>query len=126
MLKEAVEKGTNVPVLGYIQPNSELTIGDRHLGLRTALEGNDPAFYTRLGEAATATLDLEAITQEAKKAQDWEESVVSTRLPTVEVVEKPVRVGVAHDTAFCFYYPENLALLEQAGGNVVYFSPLKD
>jgi cobyrinic acid a,c-diamide synthase len=126
LLKEAVEKGTNVPVVGYIQPNSELTIADRHLGLRTALEGNDPAFYTRLGEAATATLDLEAIAELAEKAQDWEESVVSTRLPTVEVVEKPVRVGVAHDPAFCFYYPENLALLEQAGGNVVYFSPLKD
>jgi cobyrinic acid a,c-diamide synthase len=126
LLKEAVEKGTNVPVVGYIQPNSELAIADRHLGLRTALEGNDPAFYTRLREAATATLDLEAIAELAEKAQDWEESVVSTRLPTVEVVEKPVRVGVAHDPAFCFYCPENLALLEQAGGNVVYFSPLKD
>ncbi len=126
LLKKAVEKGANVPVVGYIQPNSDLTITDRHLGLRTALEGNDSAFYTRLGEAATATLDLEAIAQEAEKAQDWEESVVSTRLPTVEVVEKPVRVGVAHDPAFCFYYPENISLLEQAGGDVIRFSPLKD
>lgn len=126
ILKEAVEKATNVSVVGYIQPNSELTIADRHLGLRTALEGNDSDFYSRLGDAATACLDLEAIAQFAEKAQDWEESVVSTRLPTVKIVEKPVRIGVAHDPAFCFYYPDNLTLLEHAGGSLCRFSPIHD
>ena len=126
ILKEAVEKETNVPVVGYLQPNSELTISDRHLGLRTALEGNDPTFYLKLGEAAASTLDLESIVQLAEKAQDWNESAVSTPLPVVEVHGKPVRVGVAHDAAFCFYYPENLSLLEQADGVLSRFSPIHD
>ena len=52
LLKEAVEKETNVPVVGYIRPDSDLTIPDRHLGLRTALEGEDPEFYSRLAQVA--------------------------------------------------------------------------
>lgn len=126
LLKEAVERETNVNVVGYIQPNAELTIPDRHLGLRMALEGKDPTFYTRLGQTATATLDLEAIARLAEWAPDWEESVESARPSDVNVIENPVRVGVAHDPAFCFYYPDNLALLEQAGGSLCRFSPMND
>ena len=62
----------------------------------------------------------------AEKSQDCQEPVVFTHLPLVEVVEKPVRVGVAHDPAFCFYYPDNLALFEQAGGSLSRFSPIHD
>ncbi len=126
ILKEAVEKETNISVVGYIQPNTELTIPDRHLGLRTALEGKDPTFYSRLGQAVTSTLDVEAIALLAEAALDWEDAVVSTRRPAVEVIEEPVRVAVAHDPAFCFYYPDNLALLEQAGGSLCRFSPMND
>ena len=39
LLKEAVEKETHIPVVGYLRPDPEVTITDRHLGLRTALEG---------------------------------------------------------------------------------------
>jgi cobyrinic acid a,c-diamide synthase len=39
---------------------------------------------------------------------------------------EPVRIGVAFDDAFCFYYAENLELIEQAGGQVITFSPLED
>ncbi len=126
LLKEAVERETNVNVVGYIQPNAELTIPDRHLGLRMALEGNDPTFYTRLGQAATETLDLEAIARLAQAAPDWEETVEPEMPRDANAIGNPVRVGLAHDPAFCFYYPDNLALLEQAGGSLCRFSPMND
>ena len=44
----------------------------------------------------------------------------------VDSAVQPVRVGVAYDPAFCFYYPDNLNLLEHAGGQLIRFSPMHD
>lgn len=126
LLKEAVEKETNVCVVGYVRPDPGLTIPDRHLGLRTALEGEDSEWYATFVQETEATLDFSRIEQLAHSAPDWEASPTSDRSKTVEPIVEPIKLAVAHDPAFCFYYPENLALLQQAGGNVVYFSPLKD
>jgi cobyrinic acid a,c-diamide synthase len=126
LLKEAVEKETNVPVVGYIRPDSDLTIPDRHLGLRTMLEGKDSTFYSRLGQAAATTLDLDCIEQLAQASPEWVASLTSLGPKRGEPVGKPVRIGVAYDPAFCFYYPDNLALLEQVGGKLVRFSPMYD
>lgn len=126
LLKEAVEKETNVPVVGYIRPDSDLTIPDRHLGLRTMLEGKDSTFYSSLGQAAATTLDLDCIEQLAQASPEWVVSLTSLGPKRVEPVRKPVRIGVAYDPAFCFYYPDNLALLEQVGGKLVRFSPMHD
>ena len=126
LLKEAVEKESNVCVVGYVRPDPGLTIPDRHLGLRTALEGEDSGWYATFVEATKATLDLSRIEQLAHSAPDWEESSASDQPMTIESKVEPIKIAIAQDPAFCFYYPENLALLKQAGGNVVYFSPLKD
>ncbi len=126
LLKEAVEKETNVPVVGYIQPNPDLTIPDRHLGLRTALEGEDAEWYEKFVQATKATLDFPRIEQLAYSAPDWEESPASERKKAVDSAVGSIKIAVAHDLAFCFYYPENLALLEQEGGEIVRFSPIKD
>lgn len=126
LLKEAVEQGTGIPVLGYLRPDAEATIPDRHLGLRTALEGSGTEVYLRLGRSALETIDLDRLEQSAQAAPALpviEEDPVPER---VNVCHRTVRIGVAYDPAFCFYYPENLALLEAAGGNIVRFSPMHD
>ncbi len=73
-----------------------------------------------------ATLDLSRIEQLAKGSPDWEEPLASLSPRSVEPLGESVRVGVAHDPAFCFYYPDNLAFLEEAGGELVRFSPMQD
>lgn len=126
LLKDAVEKETNVPVVGYIRPDPELEIPDRHLGLRTALEGDGPELYARLVQATSRTLDFTRIEQLAQGSPDWEEQIVYVAPTLSGSLGEPIKVAVAQDPAFCFYYPENIALLEQAGGGVVHFSPMKD
>ena len=126
LLKEAVEKETNVCVVGYVRPDPDLTIPDRHLGLRTALEGEDAEWYEKFVQATKVTLDLSRIERLAHSASDWEESPASERLKAVDSTVRSMKIAVAYDPAFCFYYPENLALLEQEGGEIVQFSPIKD
>ncbi len=73
-----------------------------------------------------ATLDLERIEALAQSSQEWEEPSLSTGPVIVDSAVQPVRVGVAYDPAFCFYYPDNLNVLEQAGGQLIRFSPMHD
>lgn len=126
LLKEAVEKETRIPVVGYLRADSDVTIPDRHLGLRTALEGSETELYAKLGQLASATIDLVRVEQLAQASPEM--LVTNPGIPAEDSrpLTRSVRVGVAFDPAFCFYYPENLHLLEKAGGELVRFSPMKD
>jgi cobyrinic acid a,c-diamide synthase len=123
LLKEAVEAETDVRVVGYLRPDPCLTVSDRHLGLVTAMEQESTELYDRLGRAAE-TVDLDGLEALAGSAG----GLPSSSLPP-EPVKRPgklVRVGIAYDPAFCFYYPDNLELLESEGATIVRFSPLHD
>lgn len=124
LLKEAVELHTNVAVVGYLRPDQAVTITDRHLGLVTAMEQGTGELYDRLAKAAAETIDLDLVEALAQSAGNLEASSVSPSV--MRRAEKPVRVGVAYDPAFCFYYQDNLELFEAAGAEVVKFSPLND
>ncbi|HEX7765265.1 MAG TPA: cobyrinate a,c-diamide synthase, partial [Nitrospira sp.] len=122
LLKEAVEQHTNVAVVGYLRSDQAVTIADRHLGLVTAMEQGTGELYDRLAKAAADTIDLDRIESLAGSCG------VLTASPQLmkENGERTIRIGVAQDRAFCFYYPENLELLEAEGAELVPFSPLTD
>jgi cobyrinic acid a,c-diamide synthase len=124
LLKGAVEAATDLAVVGYLKPDPTVTVPDRHLGLVTALEQGSTDLYDRLAKAAAETIDLDLVEALARSAGDLETGSVSP--PVARRAERPVRVGVAYDPAFCFYYQDNLELLEAAGAEVVKFSPLND
>ena len=123
LLKEAVEAETAIEVVGYVRPDSSLTIGDRHLGLVTAHEQEYRGLYDRLAEAAMETIDLDRVEALAKSA-DVLPSMQEA--PTVSKKAHTLRVGLAYDSAFCFYYPDNLDLFVAEGAELVHFSPLND
>jgi cobyrinic acid a,c-diamide synthase len=135
LLKEAVEQETDVVAVGYLRPDPAVTIADRHLGLVTAMEQGS-GLYDRLAKAAEETIDLDRIEKLARLAGDFP-PLCKGRLGGVESSTSPspsiqrrgkasVRVGIAYDQAFCFYYPDNLELLEAEGAELVRFSPLND
>ena len=126
LLKEAVEKATNVTVVGYFRPDSELTIQDRHLGLKTALEQGLTDFYDHLGQAATETLNLDAIEQIARSSSQLPGVRIGFSGHAPERSGKKIKIGIAYDPAFCFYYPDNLELLQKNGGELILFSPMSN
>ncbi len=124
LLREAVEAETDLTVVGYLQPDASVTIQDRHLGLRTAIEQGESDLYGRLARSAADTIDLKQVEALARSADDFAgEDLPVTRPSTTQ---QSLRVGVAYDAAFCFYYQDNLELLESAGAEIVRFSPLHD
>ena len=123
LLKAAVEQETAVIPVGYLRPDVSMAIPDRHLGLVTAMEQEDSQLYDRLGKAALETVDLDRIEALAHSCGSLPDAVSQT---VKKNHGRTVRVGVAEDRAFCFYYPDNLEVLEAAGAEVVKFSPLHD
>lgn len=125
LLKEAIEAETDLAVVGYLKPDAAITIRDRHLGLITAIEQGSQDLYERLGRAAVETVDLERIETMANAAEALNQPLPGAR-PKAASSVRSVRVGVAQDAAFCFYYPENLELLEAEGAQIIRFSPIRD
>jgi cobyrinic acid a,c-diamide synthase len=124
-LRDAVERYCGLPVLGALPERGELAIAERHLGLTPLAEA--PALepiVARVGEAAAAALDLDAILAAARGAAPF--AAPEAAPPPAAAPGRRVRLGIAADRAFTFYYPENLEALRAAGADLVPFSPLAD
>ncbi|MEA4965430.1 MAG: cobyrinate a,c-diamide synthase [Oscillospiraceae bacterium] len=120
-MKEQIEAACGVPVCGYLPENPGLTLQSRHLGL--LLPGEVTQLQDRLAALAAQverTVDLDLLLRLASAAPP-----LRAALPTLPKGEK-VRIAVARDEAFCFYYADNLQLLEDLGAELVSFSPLRD
>lgn len=123
LLKAAVEQETDVVPVGYLRSDRAMTIADRHLGLVMAEEQGKAQLYHRLGKAALETVDLDRIEALAHSCGTLPRPVSQ---PMIKNHGSTVRIGVAQDRAFCFYYLDNLEVLEAAGAELVMFSPLND
>jgi cobyrinic acid a,c-diamide synthase len=102
LLRDAVEAETDLMVVGYLRPDDCFTIQDRHLGLRTAIEQGACDLYDRLARSATDTIDVERVATLARSAGAFPGEHLSVTKSAATPQE--VRVGVAYDAAFCFYY----------------------
>jgi len=121
-LRAAIEAYTDMPVLGAIGKNKALEIGERHLGLTTPAEcGGLQAMIATIGKVVGGSVDLEALREIAASAPRLEARPRLRPQPG-----KPVKIGIARDTAFGFYYADDLEALQVAGAELVFFNTLKD
>ena len=147
-LRAVIEHYTDVPVLGAIAHDARLETPQRHLGLMPAGEFDDATAQVRaLGALIGAQVDLDRLL--AVAAHSGRRSVavpasapfatpvlMATPAPAPRTVapragfgdghSAPVRIGIARDRAFAFYYPDDLAALEAAGAQLVPFDTLHD
>ncbi|WP_459129780.1 cobyrinate a,c-diamide synthase [Guggenheimella bovis] len=113
-----LKEGFDLPLIGYL-PELDLEMPSRHLGLVQASElKNLPEEIERAKEIARETIDLDRLISLMKEIE-------AKPVETVQKEEK-VRIGVARDEAFSFYYPESLEELEKEGAEIIPFSPLQD
>ena len=153
--KESVEKLANVPVIGGIPRNDEIAVEERHLGLVPALEKEKINRNIELwGKIAEEYIDLDALKDIMKTSS--KSTVKDNRNKAIEAHEDefnkhhnesielevtngakpgelwktgnktPLKIGVAIDEIFTFYYKETLESLEENGAKIVAFSPYKD
>ena len=120
LVTDAIRKYCQAKILGYVPRNVKFQIPERHLGLHMGDENplRSDAIH-ELAETIQKYVDLEGLLEMATIAE-------STPVEQIIQVAPVVRIAVARDKAFCFYYEDNLDLLRQAGAELVFFSPLDD
>lgn len=118
MIREAVDD--SIPVLGAIPHVPELALKERHLGL--SLPNEAPVDY--IADLATLIADHVDVGALMEAGLLERPAHPARRRPPTN--HPRVRIGVARDEAFCFYYADNLELLEASGAELVQFSPLRD
>ena len=121
-LRQALERYTDVPVLGAIGRDDGLSVPERHLGLTTPAEdaGRDEKL-AHMRDVVARNVDLDRLIAIATAAG-------SPAGPAVveAAVERDIRIAVARDAAFGFYYADDFGALERAGAELVFVDLVRD
>jgi len=126
-LRAVIEHYTDVPVLGAVHHDPSLEIVERHLGLVPSNEA--PQAQKRIdqvGEKIAQQVNLNDLLDIANKAGSVKtEPEPSDKTQTFRVSQS-LRIGIARDSAFGFYYPGDLQAFEDAGAELVFFDTIRD
>ena len=124
-LKLLIEEQLPVTVYGYLPFMEDCVLESRPLGLIPANELSQiQAKLQRLAKQAEDTIDIDGLLALANTANEITNTAFCcASAPTSKT---PVNIGIAKDTAFCFYYEDNLELLTELGANLIPFSPIHD
>ena len=126
IIKPLIEKELSVKVVGYFPEQKDIGLSSRHLGLVMPDELAD--IKEQLDELAgrlKKTIDLDMLLDIAAEAEEITKTT-NTEQMQIQNQNNTVNIAVAMDEAFCFYYEDNLRLLEKCGAKLQYFSPLHD
>lgn len=121
-VKPIIEEEVGVRVFGFVPKIKDVNLESRHLGL--VMPGEIETLRADLDKVAgiiEENVDVDGLIELAGTAPE-----VSGKEPEHDSVDGKVRIGFALDDAFCFNYEDNIALLEECGAEIVYFSPLED
>ena len=135
MLSAAIAATCRTPVLGSLPREESIKIPERHLGLHGAPEtGVTPETLDLLAAIAEQHLNLDALLnlecgldlEQLRNEKSPTEQIEAQSKNPLLTSPTPIRIGVARDAAFTFYYEDNLDLLKAAGAEIIPFSPLHD
>jgi len=126
IIRQCIEYHTGLPVIGAIPKLKKNIFPERHMGLVPMQEHHwtDDAIDAAR-KVAESYLDMNQIVSIARNANSLS-STIETKITNINIKHKKVRIGIARDAAFQFYYSENIEALEKEGAELVYLSPMND
>lgn len=122
LLKEKIEEDLKIDVIGYVPEVEDIAFESRHLGLITPDEiENLKEKIKNFADILELTIDIDKIIAIAQSVEKLECEDIG-----IPKINEKVKIAVAKDNAFNFYYKDNIKLLEEMGAEIEYFSPLND
>ena len=128
IIKPLIEEELRIRVLGYFPDEKDINLESRHLGLVMPNESEDIQKRLQvMSESFEKTVDVEEIEHIAEQAKELllAQKPLNINGCSDKECSRPV-IAVAKDEAFCFYYEDNLIMLQENGAKITYFSPLHD
>jgi len=123
-LQNVIEHYTDVPVLGAVYNNQKLHLPERHLGLKPGNEyGEVETKINDIGDVIASQVDLDQILEIAGTASSIKNNFKPRSFPKHE---KTLRIAIARDAAFNFYYQNDLDAFREYGSELIDFDTLKD
>ena len=133
LIEKSIAQHCTSPVLGILPRDPSFSIPDRHLGLfmgdEQPLSNNQ---LEHLAKIITENIDLDRLVEictplpSSTNVDIQSTSAKKTWLKNLPQSQQQIRIGLALDKAFCFYYQDNLDILQSLGAEIVPFSPLSD
>lgn len=112
-----------IPILGVLRRQDNITIPDRHLGLVPTAELPElDNIINRLADLGDTCFDWQQLLPLIKSNH----SVINPPKSQIQNLKSKIKIAVARDNAFNFYYQDNLDILEKFGAELIFWSPLKD
>jgi len=133
-IRDAIQQSCKAEPIGFLTGNQDVTLPSRHLGLVTAPEILNDDYLNVLADWIEAGLDLDRLLElshyDGRPSSDCrlhtEQTDLADQRQTKVCRTSGLKIGIARDKAFCFYYQENLDLLEALGADLVYWSPINE
>ncbi|MCL2032566.1 MAG: hydrogenobyrinic acid a,c-diamide synthase (glutamine-hydrolyzing) [Methanomassiliicoccaceae archaeon] len=109
----------DIPCLGGVLRDECMALESRHLGLIPAAENYDRGKYEKIMEHVESCVDIDRLVEIAGTAPSF-----TRKYDPPSKKKSKVRIGVAKDRAFNFYYIHNIEAMIEAGAEIVPFSPI--
>ena len=122
-IKRLIKEKTGIDCVGYLRSNMFKGLKERHLGLVPTDElAEIDGYIENVSELASETIDMDAVLSISDETE-----LKTENNPLFNItVKKNIKIGIARDRAFNFYYEDNLQLLKESGMDLVPFSPCDD
>jgi cobyrinic acid a,c-diamide synthase len=127
VIRRSIEDYTGLPVYGTVPRLPELPFAQRHLGLVPPEEHNQILqALEKAGSIARDYLNIPALLGVAQSAPPWKVDAFPKPARSNKTKNEQVTIGVIKDTAFQFYYQENIEALTDRGAKVIQISALNE